>query len=107
MGNCGQLKNYQLIKNNFSIELAHKIGIIKKSEKGNYYDAFHERIIFPIKNLQNDVIGFSNSKMFDESVNYYSKKKIETTGELVDIIRRAIPAAVRKKATGHPAKRII
>lgn len=31
---------------------------------------------------------------------------IKTTGELVDIVRRAIPAAVRKKSTGHPAKRI-
>ena len=39
-------------------------------------------------------------------VKYRQEKKIETTGELVDIIRRAIPAAVRKKATGHPAKRI-
>ena len=39
-------------------------------------------------------------------VKYRQEKKIETTGELVDIIRRAIPAAVRKKVTGHPAKRI-
>lgn len=30
-------------------------------------------------------------------VKYRQEKKIETTGELVDIIRRAIPAAVRKK----------
>ncbi len=58
---CGWNYLYnELIQNNFSIELAEKIGIIKKSEKsGNYYDAFHERIIFPIKNLQNDVIGFN------------------------------------------------
>lgn len=58
---CGwNLLYNELIKNSFSIELAEKIGIIKKSEKsGNYYDAFHERIIFPIKNLQNDVIGFN------------------------------------------------
>lgn len=39
-------------------------------------------------------------------VQYRREKTIETTGQLVDIIRRAIPAAVRKKATGHPAKRI-
>ena len=39
-------------------------------------------------------------------VQYRREKPIETTGRLVDIIRRAIPAAVRKKATGHPAKRI-
>lgn len=31
---------------------------------------------------------------------------IETTGELVDIIKRAVPAAVRNAKGGHPAKRI-
>ena len=31
---------------------------------------------------------------------------VETTGELVDIICRAIPAAVRHNAGGHPAKRV-
>lgn len=39
-------------------------------------------------------------------VEYRRENPIMTTGQLVDIIRRAIPAAVRKKATGHPAKRI-
>ena len=39
-------------------------------------------------------------------VEYRRENPIETTGQPVDIIRRAIPAAVRKKATGHPAKRI-
>lgn len=38
------------------------------------------------------------------------EKPIETTGELVDIVKRAIPAAVRKNSRdnggGHPAKRI-
>ena len=33
-----------------------------------------------------------------------SSKPLETTGELVDIIKRAIPAAARKEG-GHPAKR--
>ena len=34
------------------------------------------------------------------------KKPVETTGELVDIIKRAVPAAVRNAKGGHPAKRI-
>lgn len=34
-----------------------------------------------------------------------AKKAIETTGELVDIIKEAIPAPARRKG-GHPAKRI-
>ena len=33
-------------------------------------------------------------------------KPVETTGELVDIICRAVPKAVRQAAGGHPAKRI-
>lgn len=31
---------------------------------------------------------------------------ISTTGELVDIVKRAIPSAVRRQLNGHPAKRI-
>lgn len=34
------------------------------------------------------------------------EKPIETTGELVDIIKRAVPSAVRNARSGHPAKRI-
>ena len=34
------------------------------------------------------------------------KKPIERTGELVDIICKAVPKAVRQAANGHPAKRI-
>ena len=34
------------------------------------------------------------------------EKPIETTGELVDIVCKAVPKAVRQAAGGHPAKRI-
>ena len=34
------------------------------------------------------------------------QKPVETTGELVDLIKRAIPAAVRHETGGHPAKRV-
>ncbi len=37
-------------------------------------------------------------------VNYREEKKIETTLELADIIRNAVPAAVRR-AEGHPARK--
>ena len=36
----------------------------------------------------------------------HREKPVETTGDLVDIIHRAVPAAVRKAAAGHPAKRV-
>lgn len=48
-----------LCSEKYSIELAEKIGIIKKTKSNNFIDAFHERIIFPINNLQGDVIGFN------------------------------------------------
>ena len=35
-----------------------------------------------------------------------SEKPVETTGQLVDIIKKAVPAAVRNAKGGHPAKRI-
>ena len=35
-----------------------------------------------------------------------SEKPLETTGQLVDIIKKAVPAAVRNAKGGHPAKRI-
>lgn len=35
-----------------------------------------------------------------------SEKPVATTGELVDIVKRAVPAAVRNAKGGHPAKRI-
>ena len=34
------------------------------------------------------------------------EKPVETTGELVDLIKKAVPAAVRNAAGGHPAKRV-
>ncbi len=34
------------------------------------------------------------------------KQSIKTTQDLVTVIKKAIPLAVRRKATGHPAKRI-
>ena len=34
------------------------------------------------------------------------REPVRTTGELVDIIRRAVPKAARKSGGGHPAKRV-
>ncbi|PAT02365.1 DNA primase [Candidatus Izimaplasma bacterium ZiA1] len=37
----------------------HDLGLVKKSKNDNFYDLFRERIIFPIKNHKNNVVGFS------------------------------------------------
>lgn len=67
---CGwDLLYKELIRQKFSIELAEKIGLIKKSDKGSYYDTYHGRIIFPIHNLAGDVIGF-NTRLVVEDKKY-------------------------------------
>ena len=46
------------------------IGLIKKSSKGNYYDKYRNRIIFPIINHYCNVIGFGGRAIGDEMPKY-------------------------------------
>jgi DNA primase len=58
----------RLRKEQVDLELCEKIGIIKK--KTDYYDAFRNRIIFPIKNVSGDVIAFGG-RILDDSLPKY------------------------------------
>jgi DNA primase len=40
-------------------EVLDKIGLIKKGEKGDYYDRFRSRIMFPISDINGNIIGFT------------------------------------------------
>lgn len=44
--------------------------VIKSSEKGNYYDVFRNRVIFPIFDLRKNVIGFGGRILDDSSPKY-------------------------------------
>jgi len=46
------------------------IGLIKKSSKGNYYDKYRNRIIFPIINHYGNVIGFGGRAIAGEMPKY-------------------------------------
>lgn len=46
------------------------IGLIKKSSKGNYYDKYRNRIIFPIINHYGNVIGFGGRAIAEEMPKY-------------------------------------
>ena len=46
------------------------IGLIKKSSKGNYYDKYRNRVIFPIINHYGNVIGFGGRSIGDEMPKY-------------------------------------
>jgi DNA primase len=45
-------------KNSYSKELLIKTGLSVEGREGQYFDRFHERVMFPIHNLSGKVIGF-------------------------------------------------
>ena len=52
-----ELRNH-LRGKKLSLEAAQKAGLLIPKEKGQHYDRFRQRIIFPIFNLANHIIGF-------------------------------------------------
>lgn len=59
------LFNY-LREKKYKIDDIEQAKVINKSKKGSYYDVFRNRIIFPIIDLQGNVIGFGG-RVLDES----------------------------------------
>lgn len=47
-----------LSKRGISNEMVLKAGLVQRSAKGNLYDAFRSRILFPIRNLRGKVVAF-------------------------------------------------
>ncbi len=56
--NWSDLHNH-LKKVGFEDREIEQVGLIKKGDKGNYYDRFRERLMFPIFNASGKVIGFT------------------------------------------------
>ena len=61
------------------VTLAAKMGLIKTREKergGGYYDTYRNRVMFPIHDLQGDVIGFGGRAMSpDEKAKYINSEQ--------------------------------
>lgn len=55
---------------NYKEEDLEEIGLIKKSAKGNYYDKYRDRIIFPIINHFGKVIGFGGRAVSGQMPKY-------------------------------------
>ncbi|MBQ6164693.1 MAG: DNA primase [Clostridia bacterium] len=47
-----------------------QFNLVRKSQRGTYYDAFRNRVMFPIINLQGDVIAFGGRVMDDSKPKY-------------------------------------
>ncbi|HEY1041499.1 MAG TPA: DNA primase [Candidatus Paceibacterota bacterium] len=53
-----QLAN-ELIAKKVDLNKAVEAGVINKNDRGSYYDTFRERIMFPIRDRRNEIIGFT------------------------------------------------
>ena len=61
---------YHLQRNQADMELAAKIGLVKAREQGGYIDGFRNRLMFPIHDLQGEVIAFGGRAMDDHPAKY-------------------------------------
>ena len=59
-----------LSKNGFSESLQNKVGLIKQGDKGNFYDRMRNRLIFPIRDTQNRILGFAGRVIGDDLPKY-------------------------------------
>lgn len=53
-------------KRGFDPSFVEKAGLVKKTSTNNYYDIFRNRLIFPIYNSFNRIVGFGGRKLSDE-----------------------------------------
>ena len=61
---------------NLNLGHSEEMGLIKKKEKNNsYFDFFRNRIIFPIKNRQGNIIAFAGRSLNNEEPKYLNSKE--------------------------------
>ena len=52
-----------------------ELGLIGRSEKGNFYDTFRNRLIFPIQDIRKKVLGFGGRTLVDDRAKYINSKE--------------------------------
>lgn len=60
------LSSYFLENTDFTIEDLKLAGLVKVNEKGSFYDTFRGRLIFPIFNENDKVVGFGARKLYQD-----------------------------------------
>lgn len=92
------LKN---LKENFQEFEMVEAGLIGRSQSGEYYDLFRDRIMFPILNEQGKVLGFSGRILSDDKsqAKYINTQatKIFNKGEILYNLDKAIPFINQRK----------
>ncbi|WP_066495393.1 DNA primase [Abyssisolibacter fermentans] len=70
LDNWDDLKRY-LVKKGYEEKLIYKAGlIVERNNKNGYYNRFRNRVIFPIKNNRNKIIGFGG-RVIDDTLPKY------------------------------------
>ena len=64
-------------RNDYLLEDIEKLGLIKKSDKGRYYDKYRNRLIFPIINHYGKVIGFGGRSIDNSMPKYLNSPESE------------------------------
>lgn len=62
--------NQYLVNRSISIDTQEKAGLIKKGEKGGFYDRLRDRLIFPIRDKNGRLIGFAGRAIGDDLPKY-------------------------------------
>lgn len=57
------------------LEEAEKIGLLRKRDRGGYYDGFRNRLLFPITDLQGRPIGFGGRVLDDSLPKYLNSRE--------------------------------
>ncbi len=81
-----------------ALPLVEKAGLIIKGDKGDFYDRFRGRLIFPIADLTGDVIAFGGRAAGDEKPKYLNSPEspVYTKGKNLYAMHRA-KDAIREK----------
>lgn len=89
----------RLKNKNYSQDDLLEIGMIKRSNNGNFYDTFRDRIIFPIYNKNQNIVGFGGRALDGENtakyINSQESKLFNKSKEVYGLVNRG--EKIRKK----------
>ena len=71
----GNLFSKYLQNKGYSLDTAVEFGLLSAGKNHSVYDFFSDRLIFPIKSQNNDVLGFGGRVMTDQNPKYINTKK--------------------------------
>ena len=71
----GNLFSKYLQNKGYSLDTAVEFGLLSEGKNQSVYDFFSDRLIFPIKSQNNDVLGFGGRVMTDQNPKYINTKK--------------------------------